>query len=298
MRASRSVAAVVSVSFTALCLTQALGPAVAAAAPLAREERCVERRMVLAAKAAAAKLRCHAKAMQRAAPVDPACLDQAHARMVRGLDRLAARACPEEARTNLGALLGQTTDGFVGGVLAFLDFVAAVVAVQLLRAFAVWLVLAGKLYWEGGSRRLERLRERVALECGNPTCADDVSDLVSRFLDDVHDVVGGTTTTSSTIATTTTVVPTTTSTTTSTTTTTLALVDFVATPLSGPGPLLVTFTNLSSVSAATWHWDFGDGATSNAPQPVHQYLLPGVYTVSLSADGGPPVVRLQYVQVF
>lgn len=33
-------------------------------------------------------------------------------------------------------------------------------------------------------------------------------------------------------------------------------------------------------------WDFGDGATSTATEPVHSYELPGVYTVTLTVDDG------------
>ncbi|MEZ4738034.1 MAG: PKD domain-containing protein [Flavobacteriales bacterium] len=33
-------------------------------------------------------------------------------------------------------------------------------------------------------------------------------------------------------------------------------------------------------------WDFGDGATSSAAEPVHSYTLPGLYTVTLTVDDG------------
>lgn len=59
--------------------------------------------------------------------------------------------------------------------------------------------------------------------------------------------------------------------------------DFSATPLSGTLPLLVQFSDQSTVGVqATWLWDFGDGGTSNAVNPSHTYLTPGPYTVKLS----------------
>jgi gliding motility-associated-like protein len=44
-----------------------------------------------------------------------------------------------------------------------------------------------------------------------------------------------------------------------------------------------TSTAISSGSLASFLWDFGDGTTSTAPQPVHSYSAPGVYNVSLTA---------------
>jgi PKD repeat protein len=37
----------------------------------------------------------------------------------------------------------------------------------------------------------------------------------------------------------------------------------------------------SSANIVNWHWDFGDGNTSNTPNPVHQYAADGNYTVIL-----------------
>jgi PKD repeat protein len=34
----------------------------------------------------------------------------------------------------------------------------------------------------------------------------------------------------------------------------------------------------------TYQWDFGDGATSTEPNPVHQYVNPGVYTVQMVVE--------------
>ena len=45
----------------------------------------------------------------------------------------------------------------------------------------------------------------------------------------------------------------------------------------------VFFLNLSE-GATQYAWDFGDGATSIAETPIHEYLQAGVYDVSLTAD--------------
>ena len=51
---------------------------------------------------------------------------------------------------------------------------------------------------------------------------------------------------------------------------------------SGPWPLLVSFTDMSSGSPASWWWDFGDNETSNEESPRHVYWYPGSYTVTLT----------------
>lgn len=47
--------------------------------------------------------------------------------------------------------------------------------------------------------------------------------------------------------------------------------------------LEVTFTDLSENSTG-WHWDFGDGNTSEEQNPVHIYTQPGNYTVRLTSE--------------
>ncbi len=47
----------------------------------------------------------------------------------------------------------------------------------------------------------------------------------------------------------------------------------------------VQFRSLSS-KATSWLWDFGDSQTSTAQHPTHTYASPGVYTVSLTINGG------------
>ena len=46
----------------------------------------------------------------------------------------------------------------------------------------------------------------------------------------------------------------------------------------------VRFNNTSSKSGAVT-WDFGDGTTSNEPNPVHKYAKAGNYQVTLTVDG-------------
>jgi PKD repeat protein len=45
------------------------------------------------------------------------------------------------------------------------------------------------------------------------------------------------------------------------------------------------FTDLSQ-GAMTWSWDFGDGNTSNLPNPTHSYDSAGTYVVTLVVNGG------------
>jgi hypothetical protein len=49
--------------------------------------------------------------------------------------------------------------------------------------------------------------------------------------------------------------------------------------------LTVTFTNISS-GAESYSWDFGDGSSSTAENPVHTFAAAGTYTVVLTAVAG------------
>jgi PKD repeat protein len=57
------------------------------------------------------------------------------------------------------------------------------------------------------------------------------------------------------------------------------------TPLTGESPLSVSFTGSgtdSDGSIAAYAWDFGDGATSSAQNPLHTYNTAGTYTATLT----------------
>jgi|GEM_PF-1841684 len=64
----------------------------------------------------------------------------------------------------------------------------------------------------------------------------------------------------------------------------LPTADFAANVTSGPVPLVVQFTDLSTGDPTSWLWSFGDGATSTEQHPTHTYRLPGTYTVNLTAS--------------
>ncbi len=49
-------------------------------------------------------------------------------------------------------------------------------------------------------------------------------------------------------------------------------------------PLIVNFTN-TSIHGYSIQWDFGDGSTSSAPNPIHIYNEPGVFIAMLAVSG-------------
>lgn len=57
---------------------------------------------------------------------------------------------------------------------------------------------------------------------------------------------------------------------------------------SGQAPLKVKFSSAGSTDsdgdALTYHWDFGDGATSTAATPTHTYRENGTYTATVTAE--------------
>jgi len=58
-----------------------------------------------------------------------------------------------------------------------------------------------------------------------------------------------------------------------------------ALPLSGCAPLTVGFADESTGENTAWDWSFGDGETSGEQNPVHTYMDPGTYDVSLIVTG-------------
>jgi PKD repeat protein len=77
---------------------------------------------------------------------------------------------------------------------------------------------------------------------------------------------------------------------------------FSASPTSGVSPLLVSFTNQSSGDYDTCLWDLGDSNTSaDCDLASHQYLAPGVYTVTLKVSGfggTDTLIRTNYIAIY
>jgi PKD repeat protein len=58
--------------------------------------------------------------------------------------------------------------------------------------------------------------------------------------------------------------------------------NFTASPMSGPAPLTVTFTDISTGAPTSWDWDFGDGSSSILQNPPpHPYPNTGNFFVKL-----------------
>lgn len=76
--------------------------------------------------------------------------------------------------------------------------------------------------------------------------------------------------------------------------------NFTANVTSGQVPLGVQFTDASTNSPTSWHWDFGDGTNATTQNPVHVYTSVGQYSVSLTAtnsDGSDTRTRTNYISV-
>jgi GH18 family chitinase/PKD repeat protein len=75
---------------------------------------------------------------------------------------------------------------------------------------------------------------------------------------------------------------------------------FTSNITSGTSPLTVQFTDTSTASPTSWLWNFGDGGTSTAENPVHTYSIPGTYNVSLEAtneEGSNTTTNSDYISV-
>ncbi|MBI3500660.1 MAG: PKD domain-containing protein [Bacteroidetes bacterium] len=62
----------------------------------------------------------------------------------------------------------------------------------------------------------------------------------------------------------------------------------------------VQFTDQSFYNITAWLWNFGDGATSNAQNPLHTYTASGTYSVSLkatNANGNNTLAKPNYITV-
>ncbi|AGB02802.1 PKD domain-containing protein [Methanoregula formicica] len=79
------------------------------------------------------------------------------------------------------------------------------------------------------------------------------------------------------------------------------VVDFSASPINGSAPLSIKFIGSSPLAVTTWHWDFGDGMTSDEQNPEHSYANPGSYTVKLTithASGTNYAIKSDYIKVY
>lgn len=79
------------------------------------------------------------------------------------------------------------------------------------------------------------------------------------------------------------------------------VVEFSGAPLSGQPPLQTVFTDLTSGQVTSWLWNFGDGGTSTARNPVHLYRTAGTFTVTLSVvgpRGTGTLTKTGYVRTF
>ncbi|MCP4714465.1 MAG: PKD domain-containing protein [Deltaproteobacteria bacterium] len=61
--------------------------------------------------------------------------------------------------------------------------------------------------------------------------------------------------------------------------------NFVASTMTGPAPLPVTFMYDPEEAEMVYYWDFGDGTFSTSQNPSHTYKQQGTYTVTLWVDG-------------
>jgi tripartite motif-containing protein 71 len=69
----------------------------------------------------------------------------------------------------------------------------------------------------------------------------------------------------------------------------LPVADFTADPVTGKAPLTVSFNDQSTGDPVFWEWSFGDGQTSGAQNPSHEYTSAGTYTITLTVtnNDGP-----------
>ncbi len=66
---------------------------------------------------------------------------------------------------------------------------------------------------------------------------------------------------------------------------TAPVADFSAQPTIGMVPLTVNFNDDSDGDIESWHWDFGDGNTSDEQHPEHMFMDANNYTISLTVTG-------------
>ena len=81
---------------------------------------------------------------------------------------------------------------------------------------------------------------------------------------------------------------------------TTPVASFTANVTNGSAPLAVQFIDTSSNNPTSWTWLFGDGGTSTAEAPIHQYTTAGTYTVTMTAtnaNGSNTATQSGYIVV-
>lgn len=69
--------------------------------------------------------------------------------------------------------------------------------------------------------------------------------------------------------------------------------DFTISPATGSIPLLVKFASQTTGTISTYLWNFGDGTTSNSPNPSHTYIAAGSWMVVLTVSGPSGTITVQ-----
>jgi PKD repeat protein len=70
------------------------------------------------------------------------------------------------------------------------------------------------------------------------------------------------------------------------------IADFLHAPESDYTPLTLRVFDMSQGSPASWDWDFGDGTRASIQNPVHEYLQPGLYNITLRITRPDGSVRM------
>ncbi len=78
--------------------------------------------------------------------------------------------------------------------------------------------------------------------------------------------------------------------------------EFSGSPLAGPAPLIVFFSDHSTGDITSWAWDFDNNGVvdSTEKNPVYTYTTPGTYTVKLTVtgpSGSDSEVKTNYITV-
>jgi PKD repeat protein len=72
---------------------------------------------------------------------------------------------------------------------------------------------------------------------------------------------------------------------------------FTADVTSGTVPFAVQFTDTSTGSPVNWTWNFGDGTSSAAQNPVHTFVQPQVFNVTLTVANSAGLTNSSMTQV-